>query len=196
MMWNKVRILGAILLAGAAFTGCSGSGSVNASFDGAGHLEVHLTDAPLDLSNVASVIVTITGVIVYPGVEGMDDMYDMDGMNGEEPMPIPLMTVPETFDLLTLTDGATTLLAEGDLMEGFYQRIRIELSMAKLVYMDGTEEELKISSQKVDIPIPFELRAGEEESITLDFDAAASVKVNETGNGKLILRPVVTPVRF
>jgi hypothetical protein len=29
-------------------------------------------------------------------------------------------------------------------------------------------------------------------SITLDFDAAASVQVNETGSGTLILRPVVT----
>jgi hypothetical protein len=45
----------------------------------------------------------------------------------------------------------------------------------------------------VDVPIQFEVGSGETEQMTLDFDAAASVQVNETASGEFILRPVVTP---
>ena len=51
-----------------------------------------------------------------------------------------------------------------------------------------------IESGKVDVPIAFEVMVGEVNQITLDFDAAASVQVNQTGSGQFILRPVVTPV--
>jgi hypothetical protein len=63
--------------------------------------------------------------------------------------------------------------------------------------LDGTTEivpvELEESTAvKDNIPIEFELSVKEDASITLDFDAAASVQVNETASGSLILRPVVT----
>ena len=178
---KSLSILGIVFLAGAALAGCSG-GSGSGSVDGFGTLEVHLTDAPLDMSTVANVFVTITNIIVFPGVDGMDD---------EEPVPIPLMTTPREFDLLTLTGGLTELLAEDMIPAGFYQRVRLEVSEARIVFTDGTEEPLKIESHKVDIPIPFELMAGDEVGVLLDFDAEASVKVTATGSDKFILRPVV-----
>ena len=51
----------ALVLAGALLllVGCSTSGSPSVS-GGTGHLEIHLTDSPIDLSNVTSVDVTIT----------------------------------------------------------------------------------------------------------------------------------------
>ena len=158
----------------------SGTGTVNGGF---GQVEVLLTDAPLDLSNVSSVVVDITGVVIYPGVEGIEG----------EGSPIVLLTHPETFDLLTLTGGATTLLASGEVPAGRYQRIRLEVSKAELIFKDGTIEPLKLESGKVDVPIPFDLGVDETETLTLDFDAEASVQVNETASDKYILRPVVTP---
>ncbi len=165
-----------------ACDGGSGSAGVTA---GTGHLSIHLTDAPIDLSTVRSVIVTIDGVTVYGGRL----------LNGDDIPPRDLMTHPETFDLLTLTGGATTLLAEGDLSAGMYNRIRLHVSSASLEFLDGTTAPLKIESNKVDVPIPFEVGVDAFEEITLDFQADASVHVNETGNDKYILRPVVTPVR-
>jgi hypothetical protein len=175
-----------VLLAGclALALGCSsGSASVHA---GTGTIQIHMTDAPIDLSTVEKVEVTITDVIVYPG--------DDEGMPSVDAGPIVLLTHPETFDLLTLTDGATTLLASGEVPAGDYQRIRLEISDATLTYKDGTTAPLKIDSGKVDVPIGFHVAADTVNPLTLDFDAAASVQVNETATDTLILRPVVTPL--
>ena len=170
---------------------CSGSGGgINGGLElvaseHTGILQIHLTDAPLDLSIVSSVLVTIDSVSVFPKGEGMEN---------DHPPPIVVKNHPETFDLLTLTEGATTLLAEAVLPVGFYQRIRIGVASARLVFLDQAEADLKIESHKVDVPIPFELRQGEMVSIILDFQADASVMVNDTADDKFILRPVVTPV--
>ncbi len=168
------------------FAACNGSGPASIT-GGTGHLEIQLTDAPIDLSNVESVVVTITGVLVYPGIEEMDD---------DTAPPIVLSSHPRTFDLLTLTGGATDLLASGEVPAGFYQRIRLEISAATLIYMDGSTINLKIDSNKVDVPIRFQVSSGDESSVILDFDAAASVQVNETASDTFILRPVVTPKRM
>jgi hypothetical protein len=175
-------------LAAASISACSsGAGSAQIAA-GTGTVQIHMTDAPLDLSTVQSVVVTITAVILYAG--------DDSGLpSGTVPSgPVPLLTHPETFDLMTLTGGASTLLASGEAPAGRYERIRLEVSKAELTWKDGTTEPLKLESGKVDVPIPFDLSIGEDTSITLDFDAAASVKVNETASDKLILRPVVTPI--
>lgn len=160
----------------------SGSGSA-----GTGIIQVNMTDAPIDMTNVEKVEVTITDVIVYPG-----DDDDMPSVNGG---PIVLLTHPATFDLLTLTDGATTLLASGEVPAGDYSRIRLEVSEATLTYKDSTEAvPLKIESGKVDVPIRFHIAEDQVNPLTLDFDAAASVQVNQTATDTLILRPVVTPL--
>ncbi|HKB07153.1 MAG TPA: DUF4382 domain-containing protein [Candidatus Polarisedimenticolia bacterium] len=175
-------LVGALLLV----VGCSTSGSPSVS-GGTGHLEVHLTDSPIDLSNVTSVDVTITDVLVYGAAEGMND----DGSS-----PIVLSTHPETFNLLSLTGGATDLLASGEVPAGFYQRIRLVISKATLTYTDATTVDLKIESGKVDVPIGFQVSTGADMSMVLDFDAAASVQVNEASPDKFILRPVVTPKKL
>ena len=163
----------------------SGSASVHA---GTGTIQIHITDAPLDLSTVEKVEVTITDVVVYPG----DDESDMPTVDARG--PIELVTHPKTFDLLTLTGGATDLLASGEVPAGDYSRIRLVVSDATLTYKDGTTAPLKIDSGKVDIPIRFHVAADTVNPLTLDFDAGASVQVNETATDTLILRPVVTPL--
>ena len=167
-----------------ACSGSNGSGTAGVSSSGSGQLQVNLTDAPLDMSTVSSVNVAIDGVIVYGAM--LND--------GSTPPPIQLMTHPATFDLLTLTGGATDLLASGEVPAGMYNRIRLEIASATMDMTDGTTETLKIDSDKVDIPIPFEVAVDETMTITLDFQADASIQVNQTGNSKYILRPVVTPV--
>jgi hypothetical protein len=185
---NRSSAVRPILLAGClalALACSSGSASVHA---GTGTIQVNLTDAPIDLSTVEKVEVTITNVIVYP-------RGDDSGMPAVDPTgPIVLTTHPQTFDLLTLTGGATDLLASGEVPAGDYSRIRLEISDATLTYKDGTIAPLKIDSGKVDVPIAFHVAADAMNALTLDFDAGASVQVNATASDTLILRPVVTPV--
>lgn len=176
-----LSIVAALLLCGCSQSAHDSSGRM-------GTLNVRLTDAPLPLSNVKSVMVTLTGVIVYPR-ETVESMP-----LPTEPPPITLLHFPATFDLLTLTGGATALLASGEVPVGDYSRIRLQISSAMLIYMDGTSADLKCEPNKVDVPIQFHVSAGTGNTLVLDFDAGASVKVNETGMGDLILRPVVTPV--
>ena len=198
---NIIRAL--FLLLTASLFGCNSSGNLHgtvdlSSGDEGGVLQIHLTDSPLDLSTVSGVIVTIESILVYPSDDGgacevptpVPDPQDLD----QSCPPIVIMNHPETFDLLTLTDGATDLLAEAMLPSGFYQRIRLIVSSANLVFLDQSSAELKIEPHKVDVPIRFELTSGGTTSITLDFQADASVKVNETSSDKYILRSVVTPV--
>jgi len=169
--------------------GCNSMGGSSArSSGGTGMLQVRLTDAPIDLSTVQSVNVTLTGVVVFP-----EETTNPMGMPVEAG-PITLMTHPATFDLLTLTGGATALLASGEVPAGAYSRIHLDISDATLVNKDGTTASLKIESNKVDVPIQFQVTVGATSSITLDFNAGASVQVNQTAAGQFILRPVVTPV--
>jgi Domain of unknown function (DUF4382) len=187
-MRTRLTVIHAVLLVCslAALVACDASGS--ASVKGRmGHLDIQLTDAPIDLSNVSSVVVTITDVLVYPGVEGMEE---------DAAPPLVLTSHPGSFDLLTLTGGASALLASGEVPAGFYERIRLKISSATLTYSDGSTADLKIESDKVDVPIGFQVSPSGNSSIVLDFDAAASVQVNQTATDELILRPVVTPKAF
>ena len=169
--------------------GCNGMGaSSSRTSGGTGMLQVRLTDAPIDLATVQSVNVTLTGVTVFPE-ENLNPMTMVT-----EPGPISLMTHPATFDLLTLTGGATALLASGQVPAGTYSRIHLDISDATLVNKDGTTTSLQIESNKVDVPIRFQVNVGATSSVTLDFNAGASVQVNQTSAGEFILRPVVTPV--
>jgi uncharacterized protein DUF4382 len=172
--------------------GCSSgsmSGQVN---NGHGTVSVFLTDAPIDLANVKSVMVTLTSVVLYPADDGEPDLVN-DPAGDDAATPVVIVSHPETFDLLTLTDGAKTLLGTDEVPAGSYSRIRLQVSDANLVYLDDTTAPLKIESGKVDVPIRFKVVRDETTNVVLDFDAAASVQVNETGSDQLILRPVVTP---
>ena len=178
---SPVPLVVALLLAGC-------NGMEGGSGRSTGSLQVRLTDAPIDLSTVQNVNVTLTGVTVFP-----EETTSPMGMLMEAG-PISLMASPATFDLLTLTGGATALLASGQVPAGNYSRIHLDISSATLVNKDGSTTPLKIDSNKVDVPIRFQVTAATTSTITLDFNAAASVQVNETGNDQFILRPVVTPV--
>jgi hypothetical protein len=181
----------ALISLAALLTACS-HGAMSASVDnGKGTVNVFLTDAPLDLTGVQSVNVTLTGVVLYPNDDAGDGLLDDPADDGGT--PVVILSHPATFDLLTLTGGATTLLGTDEVPAGGYSRIRLVVEEASLTYLDGTVVPLKIESGKVDVPIRFDITRDETTGVVLDFDAAASVQVNETSSGGLILRPVVTP---
>ena len=174
----------------AAAGGCSSDPMSPSS----GSVTVLLTDAPIDLSQVSGVWVTLDELLLY-GEDSDDDVLEMD-------LP-PISTgAGLTLNLLDFQNGETFAIAELEAPAGDYHKLRMRVAEAWLTRDDdndsGTpdlEEPIFVPSGKVDIPVPFSLGGGEKVEVTIDFDAQASVQVNATpGRHAYILRPVITPV--
>jgi hypothetical protein len=162
-----------------------------------GTVSLFLTDAPIDLSNVSAVEVTLDKPPVLFGNAGM--VEDDKGMEMELPGVSP--GEPLTLNLLDFQDGNMMRVAILDVPAGQYQKVRLYIGEATLVEIDPQDEMLEIRhpidvpSSKVDILVSFTVTGGKNTEVLLDFDAERSVQVNETqGNKEYILRPVITPV--
>jgi len=174
--------LGAALAAALALAACSGTefGAYNPgspvapSWDPAGsgaRLEIRLKDGPID--EVDAVVVTIEGI----------ELHRTGGPFFE------VMEGPETFDLLELKDETVTL-ADLDIEPGRYTQIRLLVSSGE-VTVDGETHPLEIPSGVVKIIRPFTIPEGALAVMIIDFDAAESLHIVETGNARYILRPVI-----
>jgi hypothetical protein len=173
-----------------AMAGCSDSSMSGSS----GQVTVLLTDAPLDLSTVDAVNVTLNEILLF---EREEDQADDEGMA----MKMPVSGGQGlTINLLDFQNGKTVTIASLEVPPGDYQKIRMDVASAELVFPDPDDPEGEIvepvfnPSGKVDVPVSFTVSGGEEVDVTLDFDAALSVQVNTTdGNHAYVLRPVITP---
>lgn len=183
-------VIGILALA-AGLAACN-SGTTSAP---AGTVRVNITDAPIDLTGVTAVNVTVSDVLVYP-TDGTSDEGGEDLSSG----PISVAG-GMTINLLDYRGGKVAFLASGEVTPGPYQRVRLVVDSAEIVRDDDGDpatpdivESVFVPSGKVDVPIPFAVSQDAALEITLDFDAQASVQVNETpGQHKYILRPVITP---
>jgi hypothetical protein len=191
---QKHRTFGVTLLflIAAVSFGCSSSDVTTPSTGG---VRVLLTDAPIDLSTVSAVNVTLQETILVG-----------NGNDAEaEPLEMRMHSVVTgeglTLNLLDFQNGRTVVIADLEVPEGSYQKLRMRITAAELVMDDDEDPEteeislpIKVPSTKVDIPVPFTVTGGDSVEVTLDFDAALSVHVNETPNPEqFILRPVITP---
>ncbi|HET9328689.1 MAG TPA: DUF4382 domain-containing protein [Candidatus Eisenbacteria bacterium] len=175
----KNRVFAALAAASClVWMGCSsdrnGSGRLNGA--GTGHVTVHLTDAPGDYD---AVNVAITGVSLRR--EGDDDGWEDLDMEGG------------MFDLLLLQNGVMTTLALGDVPPGHYDQVRLLLGPGSNVVVDGETHSLTVPSgmsSGLKLKGDFDIVEGENHELILDFDAAKSI--HRTGNGKYMMRPVVT----
>jgi hypothetical protein len=194
---KKFPIFGITLLflVAAATSGCS---SPDVTTPSTGNVRVLLTDAPIDLSMVSAVNVTLQEMIL------------VGNGNGEtaEPLEMRMRSVVAgeglTLNLLDFQNGRTVVIADLEVHEGSYRKLRMRIAKAELVIDDDGDPEteevglpIKVPSSKIDIPVPFTVNGGESVEVTLDFDAALSVHLNATPDPELyILRPVITPTHI
>ena len=172
-----------------AMTSCA-----NNAMSGTATVQVFLTDAPLDLTTVSAVNVTVTELSLRTAEDANGDSGKLSLVGGD----------PWTVNLLDYQDGNTVLMAAGDIPAGDYAKIRLVVSAAELLMdNDGDSmtpdvvEPIFNPAGKVDIPLPFLVTAGMDMSITLDFDAELSVQVNTTGGQHTyILRPVINMIEM
>ena len=192
MIRKKLTLLSLALapaLIVSVITSCSDN-----TLSGNATVSVLLTDAPIDLSGVSAVNVTLTGV-------SLQTADDADGDN----MKLSLTSGGDlVVNLLDYQNGQVLLIATGDVPDGDYAKIRMLVSQAELVRDDDGDpdtpdivEPIFNPSGKVDVPVAFTLSNGENMEITLDFDAALSVQVNQAnGQHPYILRPVINVVEM
>ena len=170
-----------ITLVCATLAACGGGGgSAGSAATQTATIGIALTDAPT--TDIDQALATITSI----------DLLGEDGR-------VNVFSGVETVDLLKLADYSELFAVRDDVPAGTYSKIRLQLSDLELIRLDddGEVEETitprLVANGKIDLNPqgPFYVAPGATLVITIDFDVGKSLKITETGNGKLIVRPVV-----
>jgi len=164
------RLIGALAASGLLFAAC---GDNPASPSGTGsNLRLMLTDAP---AGVDQVNIYFTSVDAKP-------------VGGPlEHLALNLSSNP--IDLLTLDDKVVGF-AAGEVDAGQYEFVHINIDQDRSYLIEnGVRKTLRVPSQEIKVVGGFEIDDDDVTTLTLDFDADASL--NKLGNGDWMLRPVV-----
>lgn len=160
----------AIVVVGLTVMSCKKEGSSN--------MTVKMTDAPGDFENV---FIDIQEVQVH--------YSDDSNPNGW----VTLNTNAGVYDLLTLQNGISTVLAPGTgIPSGKISQIRLILNSQNSVVIDGISFPLKVNSATqsgLKINVDAFLEPGSDYEVLVDFDAGKSI-VTE-GNGTFTLKPTI-----
>ena len=137
-------------------------------------IAVYLTDAPATYDKVN---IDLVGVKIN---------YEEDSENW-----VSLNANPGIYDLLSLQNGVSVMIASGEIKEGNIKEIRLELGTNNTIVVNGITKSLLIPSGAEN---GLKLKFPGQESINLqnlliDFDAAMSI--HKQGQGNYILRPVL-----
>lgn len=165
------------LLAAALFAvvapGCddsSGPGS------GEGEIRVQMVDAP---ANVDAVVVAVSKIEVHTAGASETEGW------------VTVSDGPATYDLLSLRNGSTAIVAAAKIRAAHYTQIRLVLGAGSYVVVDGVPISLEIASgfeTGVKLTHQFTIEEDHTYEITLDFDAEASLKPSGLG---FRLQPVI-----
>lgn len=143
-------------------------------------LIVKLTDSPGDYEKVN---------IDLQAVEVHSSSNEIGGW-------VALNTNSGIYDLLTLTNGVESVIANDAYPSGRISQIRLVLGNNNSVVVSGVEESLKVPSSAesgLKVLVNTDLVEGITYSILLDFDAATSV-VKNGASGKYSLKPVIKAI--
>lgn len=152
-----------------------------------GTVKVQLTDAP---GVVDALHLQIVGVSAHRSggtVESGDTTEVLLGEGWEN-----LSSDTTSVDLMTLRNGVTSTLAVALVPSGRYTQIRLLLAPGSDVVVDGVTYPLQTPSglqSGIKLIHGFDVPAGGEIELTLDFDAQKSVI--ETGAGAWMLKPTI-----
>ena len=147
-------------------------------------LAVRLTDAPAEYE---AVNIDIEKVLVHQSEtagEESSGWIELEMAAGDHPI-----------NILELTNGVDTLLAEKEMPTGKISQIRLVLGSDNSLRMGGEEHALATPSSQqsgLKLKVNAELTPGITYEIKLDFDAAKSVV--STGAGKYSLKPVIRTI--
>ncbi len=193
MLTNETRaaLIGVVLLGAAVLVACGGEmgGDPPAPVNTFGTLAVSLTDAPA--CGFDAVNVTVSKVRVHRSADAQD---------GDAGWTDIVLQPARKINLLNLSNGALEALGQATLEAGHYSQLRLVLDanaggMAHTVIPHDGRTELPLATQdagSIRLAGAFEVRAGHETAVVLDFDACKSVLTR--GKGRYALKPSVKMV--
>jgi hypothetical protein len=141
---------------------------------------VRMTDSPAAYS---AVVINIDSVTVHISTQ--------DSLSGW----YTISTVPASYDLLQLANGADTVIAGAAIPSGTYSQIRLHIGIGSYVVVDSGQFPLTIPSGQesgLKLNVHATLVPNTTYTLLLDFDAERSITV--TGGGEYILQPVIRVV--
>lgn len=172
------RGIGIVAMLALLVASCTEESSPPPPADTMAHLRVRLTDKPGDFQEVN---IDIQEVQIKAGDE------DAEWMTIE--------TRTGIYDLLKLTNGLDTLLAEAELPPGRLTQIRLVLGDNNTVRVRNEVHELEIpsgSESGLKINVQLDLEVGKSYEVLLDFDAARSIIKAHRKDFKL--KPVIRAI--
>ncbi len=157
--------------------------------DGNGRVVLKVTDAPFDISNIESALVTIVKVEIRKAGDGISDGN-------------PFLTLSEdtvTVDLIDLRNGVTETLLDLEIPTGTYDLLRLYVDEAGLKLKDSEEiHRVKVPSGsqtgiKIFLHPGLEVSEGNLEEVLLDIDLSKSfiLRGNPIHNNGFIFKPVI-----
>jgi hypothetical protein len=97
-----------------------------------------------------------------------------------------------SYNLLTLTNGASTVIGSAVLSVGTYSQIRLVLGTGCSVTVDGVVQPLVVSSNEIKLNVHASIEPDMTYELILDFDANKSIRLS--GNNTYRLSPVIRTV--
>jgi len=169
-LFRALSLLSLILIAG-----CSSSST---SPSGQGEIRLMLVDSPADYDEVN---IVVSKIEVHAAGSGTNSGW------------ITLSDTTATYDLLKLTNGANSIIGDRMLPVGKYTQIRLSIGTGSNVVIDGASYALDVSSATgLKLNHNFDIEEGKLYLLTLDFDAARSIK--PTNDDHYRLHPVIRVV--
>lgn len=159
------------------WTSCSDQSTNVDPVEQNGRLKMYLVDSP---STLDSVIICVTRVEVHKS--GSDSTSGWFVINDST----------RYFDLLLLTNGASSVLGDTTLTAGKYTQIRLIIGTGSYVIDQGVKHDLEIPSGSqtgLKLTHQFTIEDGKLYELILDFNVDKSIII--TGNGKYKLKPTI-----
>lgn len=145
-----------------------------------GTLVMKITDAPSDLK-IEKALITVSEVQVHKASENeVENSTDESGWS-------TVVIESKTYDLIQIKDVAVGL-GNATLPAGKYTQVRLTLEKA-IVTINGKDYDLTVPTDRVKLTKGFTIEANKTTTLTLDFNAQESIKVN--GKNEYKLNPVI-----
>jgi len=189
-----LRAAGAVGLAGVtALAGCTGSAAT-------GTLATRVKDAPGDISDFESCVVSIRGFWVKEQdgteTEGSTEATDEDGVQQQDEEDVDQSDERTYYeydelqeaDLVELQDGNSALVDERELETGTYAYLQLDVAGVDATLADGGEADVGTPGEApLQFKEPFEIREGKRTTFTADV-----TPVKRGGTGSYLLQPVAS----